>query len=1526
MPVGASSPAPRPGPAEQPAWVEEVLGLVGLMGPEPVPVWLLAEQRERLSEEAAAVFSDPTKRAGCAEELEAEGLLQVVGERWALPAETRNSYLERLSGEERRERCAQALEIIRSAFPPEPDEHGVWSSCEELLPHLLAVGDRAEELGIKGASFAWLLDHAAVYLFSKGEFSKALELSTRALAGSNLAPDDPVLGEVRHTHGRLLSEHGEVNEARLELERALQVHLAAGDDLPARKDRVSLAEVLLESGEPKEAMSQIDQALAGRDPEQADRCDCAAHRMRAWILWSQNELEQAETAYAEAVELTEKVLGPLHQDTVNGLTGLGGVRGSRGQLKEARADLERALETLEGTVDEQHPEIAVVRSNLGGVLHSLGEFEGAREQLEKALEAGEELLPSDHKGLWIRHNKLASILRTLNQYKAARAHAEAALEISERSPEIAEVKVEADLQMLAAILKELGERSEARGAYARARKIAAEERGSDHRDVAAYDFRLGEVSRELGDLAASRAYFERCLRAYEAIPDPANALAVRLELAVLLARLGDETAKTTVLLGRTEEARELATATESIFRQALEAELQQAEGTDLTRVAEAATARAPDLTAAALVKAVEGVTPGEVTDADLRSKVGLAWQRLGRARLGVDPQAAKAAFEAALPFFPDSLLFQGVLLHDLATASSALRETEDAIRLFREAADRKRDAAEKGKPRELALTLYALGQALAGANRLEEAREAFAEQIQALRSLPDPEADLEARALHAMGDAARRMGDAEEAIEFYRRALDLRRSIRDSIHPNSFGVTLVWLGRTLSALGRYEEATSCFQEWLDTLQELGQPDPQAEGVALHDLANVLQAEGDKAGAIELLREAVERKRLGDDRRDLALTVHALGRGLKRDDPEAALSALGETLQVLGSLERPDPGFEGTVLHDIADVHKDRGDLAKALELYREAIARKEQRKRPSSRDLLSLSASQQALGRTLLDAGDPKAAASAFQDQLRTVREFPEVDRQAEGVALHDLADVRLEMADTEEAVTLYQQALSCKQGAETVNESSVATTQQALARALERGKHYESALDAYETLRGQIRELQEPDIEFEAITLRDLADVRRELGESELAAELYRESTELSERSGNSRGRALGLQGLGAIHEQKKEYRSALETYQEALDLLRSLPERAPEEAYLLCDLGDAHHALGEVEKAIDRYREAVGILDQGDAGSEEMAAALLAQGSAELDGGRGSGAAAALKRAVELIKSEPKVEPILLYGAVSKLGTAMEGDDPERAIEYLLEARDILDASRPTEYLERAAVETLLFKAYAAVGEEEKAVAAREAAISILKKGIAAGLLLSSDSLSTFHRFAIDKDHLALADVVLQAVRDQVAEEKSVARLGRTLVNLLGTQARRLEDEGDLEAALADYVERVDLIEKLSAGDPQLQGAALEDLANLHLAQGRLAEAAAAGAEALELLRSAEEPASHLLAAALALAALEVEDDEARLGMLLEAEELMGDPPSVYRLEPHWLLDQLARLYEQMGKEEEAKAADLRAAALKK
>jgi tetratricopeptide (TPR) repeat protein len=136
----------------------------------------------------------------------------------------------------------------------------------------------------------------------------------------------------------------------------------------------------------------------------------------------------------------------------------------------------------------------------------------------------------------------------------------------------------------------------------------------------------------------------------------------------------------------------------------------------------------------------------------------------------------------------------------------------------------------------------------------------------------------EAQAANNLADTYLSLGRTNEALELYRRALEVNREI----DRYSEGVSLVNLGTALLDLDRAGEAIGYLQQARDTFAEVDYVD--GTGYALHELGRCYLSLRRDAEALSCLREALSCHRAGGNRRGQAATLTSLGTAQSRLGP------------------------------------------------------------------------------------------------------------------------------------------------------------------------------------------------------------------------------------------------------------------------------------------------------------------------------------------------------------------------------------------------------------------------------------------------------------------------------------------------------------------------------------------------------------------------------------------------------------------------------------------------------------------
>lgn len=215
--------------------------------------------------------------------------------------------------------------------------------AEALLSELTAAAEEAEERLAEPFLLAALDDQRAGLLADAGSEEEAAAAARRSVerAEATCDPADPRRAVLLHNAGGVMKRIGRLEEATELYDRTydlLDDHHEAGTPLELQLC-LDLSDVLLAREEP------------GRAAEVAGR----------------------------AVALARERLGRYHPETAAAVSNLGRAFRGEGRLEEARTAFEQALQILEEVYDGEHPALGPDLSNLGATLEEQGEVDRARE-------------------------------------------------------------------------------------------------------------------------------------------------------------------------------------------------------------------------------------------------------------------------------------------------------------------------------------------------------------------------------------------------------------------------------------------------------------------------------------------------------------------------------------------------------------------------------------------------------------------------------------------------------------------------------------------------------------------------------------------------------------------------------------------------------------------------------------------------------------------------------------------------------------------------------------------------------------------------------------------------------------------------------------------------------------------------------------------------------------------------------------------------------------------------------------------
>jgi tetratricopeptide (TPR) repeat protein len=394
---------------------EPLITHAAMLAPEPIPLFLFTEAREKFGEPLASALAGE----GLDEAVAALRTFALVG-REAIVDERDGSIrtdsirLHRLVREVAAARCGRATreQVRRTLFAmmtvayPEGvfDDPRTWPRARRLDAPALALVDGDAEPP-KGAEeqAAQLLSQLARYRHNAlAAYAQERVLAERALriAQKLFGPEHPITARKLNDVGFAMEFQDDLEGAQPFYERALAInekrlgpeHRAIAINLH------NLARLLLVRGNPTEARPLVERALAinkkVHGPEH--RSTSLNLHILAGILGAQGDLAGSRRLYERVLATDERARGPEHFDTAIALNSLARLLYDQGDLAGALPLYERALAIYEKVFGPEHPRTASALAGLARLLYDLGDLAGALPLCERALAIYEKVLGPEH--------------------------------------------------------------------------------------------------------------------------------------------------------------------------------------------------------------------------------------------------------------------------------------------------------------------------------------------------------------------------------------------------------------------------------------------------------------------------------------------------------------------------------------------------------------------------------------------------------------------------------------------------------------------------------------------------------------------------------------------------------------------------------------------------------------------------------------------------------------------------------------------------------------------------------------------------------------------------------------------------------------------------------------------------------------------------------------------------------------------------------------------------------------------------
>src|SRR5262249_24582260 len=149
-------------------------------------------------------------------------------------------------------------------------------------------------------------------------------------------------------------------------------------------------------------------------------------------LRSAGKFDEALPLAERAVEILERVLGPVHCEVALAINHLAELYSDKGEYGKAEPLYKRTLPIIEKSLGEDHPSTAENISDLAVLYHSQGKYAEAEPLYKRALDIREKALGKEHPDTATSIDNLALLYRAQGKYAEAESLYKRALDIRER--------------------------------------------------------------------------------------------------------------------------------------------------------------------------------------------------------------------------------------------------------------------------------------------------------------------------------------------------------------------------------------------------------------------------------------------------------------------------------------------------------------------------------------------------------------------------------------------------------------------------------------------------------------------------------------------------------------------------------------------------------------------------------------------------------------------------------------------------------------------------------------------------------------------------------------------------------------------------------------------------------------------------------------------------------------------------------------------------------------------------------------
>lgn len=255
--------------------------------------------------------------------------------------------------------------------------------------------------------------------YSDGKFAQSKEELTKAISENGDNEHDLAILLVERA--KALIELEEFDEAKRDLEHAIEIHEKQSDELGKAAALNSLGLVHLYKEELEEAESCVEKGLTTRREQLgADNSEVAESLNALGLVYmAQKKEKKAEAFLNRGLGTRQKVFGKQHKEVAQSLSNLSVFHGSSANLTLAEPLGRQALTMRETLLGDQHPDYAESLYHMAVQQLIKGKPDKAAKMLKQSLAVQEKTYPEHHRRIVMSKGQLAACLMHMDKTEEA---------------------------------------------------------------------------------------------------------------------------------------------------------------------------------------------------------------------------------------------------------------------------------------------------------------------------------------------------------------------------------------------------------------------------------------------------------------------------------------------------------------------------------------------------------------------------------------------------------------------------------------------------------------------------------------------------------------------------------------------------------------------------------------------------------------------------------------------------------------------------------------------------------------------------------------------------------------------------------------------------------------------------------------------------------------------------------------------------------------------------------------------------